>query len=139
MRLSGPAVSSASDAPSAERIAVWIALSELWLDTELDAADLERIALVLAASPFGVNELRWIHEAEVAPVLSRNLRATTGVWAGFDRDWLWRECGAAARRSRTLGARLARLLRQAHVRRHTLAAWRAIEARIATLRPARHP
>ena len=130
---------SVSDAPTAERIAVWLALSELWLDTYLSPADLEQIALVLAASPFGLNELRWIHEAEVAPALSRNLRTTAGVWAGFEREWLVRECGSAARRSRSLGARLGRLLRQAHVRRHTLAAWRAIETRIATLRPTRQP
>ena len=127
---------TASDAPTSQRTAVWIALSELWLDTELDAADLDQVARVLAASPFGAEELRWIHEAEVAPVLSRNLRATAGVWDGFDREWLARECAAAARRSSGLGARLGRAWRRAHVRRHTHEAWCAIEARVAALRGA---
>lgn len=48
---------------------VWLALSELWLDTELETNDLERIAHLLKRSGFSISELRHIYLEEVAPVL----------------------------------------------------------------------
>jgi hypothetical protein len=59
---------------------VWTALSELWLDTALAAADLERIARVALDSGYSLEELEDISLCEVAPVVSGNLRVPAGVW-----------------------------------------------------------
>lgn len=67
---------------------VWLALSALWLDTELDDGDLRHIADVLRASGYGLPALRDIYLFEVAPVVGGNLHAPAGVWEGFDPDWL---------------------------------------------------
>lgn len=37
---------------------VWAALSKLWLDTELEEHDLQRIAGVMKRSGYSINELR---------------------------------------------------------------------------------
>jgi hypothetical protein len=42
------------------RLPVWDAIAELFPDTAIDAATLERIARELAALPFSVDELRDI-------------------------------------------------------------------------------
>lgn len=67
---------------------VWVALSELWLDTELEPSDLERIAKCMKQSGFSVKELRHIYLDEVAPVLYPNLLSPAGEWMGFDEEWL---------------------------------------------------
>lgn len=67
---------------------VWVAMSELFLDTELQERDLTRIVGVLAASPYSFDELNSIYHDEVFPVLSANLLSVVGEWAGFDEDWL---------------------------------------------------
>ena len=66
---------------------VWIALSELFLDTDPSLA-YAYIARTLAASPYTLNELYAILCYEVAPLLKINLYAPAGVWEGFDEDWL---------------------------------------------------
>ena len=71
-----------------KRRSVWVALSELWLDTELSAEDLERIARVLAGSDLTIAQLRQVYLVEVAPVVSTNLLTVAGEWAGFDEEWL---------------------------------------------------
>lgn len=64
---------------------IWIALSELYLDTE---PDWERVAGCCSHSPFAIAELQRILFDEVHPVVHLNLWATAGVWDGFDQDWL---------------------------------------------------
>ena len=70
---------------------VWMALSDLWLDTELAEADLCRIARVLAQSKYDLDTLRSIYLFEVAPVVYQNLLCVAGAWAGFDPEWLFSE------------------------------------------------
>ncbi len=70
---------------------IWIALSELWLDTELAEGDLRRIAAVLTASGLPIEELRRVYRFEVAPVVCLNLWTPVGVWDGFDPEWLCAE------------------------------------------------
>ena len=70
------------------RLPVWTALSELFLDTELQEDDHRRIAAVLAASPYTAKELDEILRCEVTPVLKPNLLCVAGEWAGFDQSWL---------------------------------------------------
>lgn len=67
---------------------VWLALSDLWLDTELDSRWLDSIAVVLVESGLSLDELRDIYRDEVAPVVYANLLSPAGVWAGFDEAWL---------------------------------------------------
>ena len=71
-----------------ERKPVWIALSEFYLDTELDDNDCERIARIFALSPYSIDEIKLIDRFEVAPVLSINLMSVAGVWDAFDEAWL---------------------------------------------------
>jgi hypothetical protein len=67
---------------------VWIALSELFLDTTLDSADIDRIAKTLAGSRYSLGELDRILLWEVYPACHRNLWSIAGEWAGFDPGWL---------------------------------------------------
>jgi len=71
-----------------ERLPVWEALSDFFLDTELDDRDYQRISEVLASSPYSMADTEDILRFEVYPVLIWNLRSIAGEWAGFDRDWL---------------------------------------------------
>lgn len=75
-----------SDDLSARR-PVWVALSDLYLDTDVTDA-CPYVARVLADSPFPVEHLRHMLFHEVHPVVRVNLLAATGVWTGFDPDWL---------------------------------------------------
>ena len=77
-----------SDAKLAERKPVWNALSELFLDTELQTADLDRIAAVLAQSSYSEKKIEEILKYEITPVLKSNMTAVAGEWVGFDEDWL---------------------------------------------------
>ena len=76
------------DEEIARRKPVWIALSEFYLDTELDENDIQRIAKILKYSGYSIEELKLINYVEVAPLVSSNLLNVTGEWAGFDEDWL---------------------------------------------------
>jgi hypothetical protein len=67
---------------------VWIALSDLWLDTELREHDLRYIASIMKQSNYTIDELRNIYLYEVAPVVYRNLLSPAGEWAGFEQRWL---------------------------------------------------
>jgi hypothetical protein len=71
----------------AARRAVWIALSNLFLDTDVRLI-YANTARVCAASPFSQEELERIFHEEVAPVVEPNLHAVAGEWAGFDEEWL---------------------------------------------------
>jgi hypothetical protein len=89
---------------------VWAALSEVWLDNELDDAQRERLAEELARSPFDERELRAIHAHEVAPAVASNLASIAGEWSGFDPKWLEARClEAAERRTGALGRWFERL------------------------------
>lgn len=67
---------------------VWLAMSELFLDTELDLPALHAIARALRASGYTPQELERILSREVAPILRANTLSVAGEWTGFDPDWL---------------------------------------------------
>ena len=69
------------------RTPVWIALSDLYLDTDI-SGEYSAVAFVCAQSPFSLDELREILVYEVNPVVSPNLYSMAGVWDGFDEQWL---------------------------------------------------
>lgn len=75
-----------------QRKLIWIALSELYLDTELFANDFDRLAEVFKKSGFGLDEIQTIDLYEVFPVLQPNLLSVAGEWVGFDEEWLVAEC-----------------------------------------------
>lgn len=107
------------------RVPVWIALSGLYLDTEVEAFH-DAIAATLAASPFPLDELQAMLIHDVHPVLFTNLMAPAGVWDGFDEAWL-------VERIRARGGRRRRGL-SAWFRSDIDAQWRAVAAKIAALR-----
>lgn len=81
----------------AQRRPVWLALSELFLDTDVDAS-LPSLAHCLAGSAYSEAELERILREEVQPLLQWNLLSVAGVWDGFDPEWL--EQSILARRHR---------------------------------------
>lgn len=75
------------------RVQVWDALSEFYLDSSHDKNDLERIANVLAQSPFSIEELIHIAKVEVDPACSSNLSFFGAwEWAMFHPDDLIPKC-----------------------------------------------
>lgn len=81
------------------RIPVWIALSELYLDTDVSVFH-DAIAETLAASPYSVDDLRDILMDDVHPALHANLMLVAGEWAGFDEAWLIERIEAVGRQPR---------------------------------------
>ena len=88
------------------RIAVWTALSEFYLDTELDTEDFIRIYKIFQDSKLTLDEIKKIDMYEVFPLLQGNLLMPAGEWAGFDESWLNKECTKRYSRSRFLIYRL---------------------------------
>lgn len=71
-----------------QRRPIWIALSEFYLDTELDDSDFRQIAFTIIESPYNFEEVKTINKYEVFPILQTNLLSVAGEWAGFDEEWL---------------------------------------------------
>ena len=71
-----------------DRKPIWIALSELYLDNELQHDDFKYIAEAIIKSPYSLREVKQIDKFEVFPVLQFNLFSITGEWIGFDVEWL---------------------------------------------------
>lgn len=67
---------------------IWIALSELYLDTELEQYDFNLIATKIKESPFSFEEVKQINKEEVFPILFTNLLSVAGEWTGFQEEWL---------------------------------------------------
>lgn len=67
---------------------LWVALSSLFLDTELQAADIQHIAKQMKESGYGLDAIEEILMNEVLPVCRQNLHSPGGEWAGFDENWL---------------------------------------------------
>ena len=89
---------------------VWLALSDLFLDTDVNLFR-EANARTLAASPYSMDELDRILREEVYPVCSFNLTLVAGEWAGFDADWLERRILRGGPPPRSCWRRLGRYLR----------------------------
>ena len=70
---------------------VWEALSELFLDTELQEYDFARVSRVLAESGYTNEELHSILFREVFPACVPNLHHPAGAWTGFNTNWLEEE------------------------------------------------
>ena len=81
---------------------VWIALSELYLDTELQEYTYQWMAQIILDSPYSWEEILQINKYEVFPVLIRNLLIMTGQWAMFNEEWLLGEIQKSLNNKRLL-------------------------------------
>lgn len=79
----------AAESDLARRRPVWLALSDLFLDTDVNLARAGNVR-TLAGSAYSLDELDRILRDEVYPACSFNLSLVAGEWAGFDADWLER-------------------------------------------------
>ncbi|WP_090261901.1 DUF7079 family protein [Pseudomonas panipatensis] len=70
------------------RLKVWQALSELFLDTEIDDRTFAYVAQAIMDSKYSPEEIQTILWGEVFPVLESNLRSVAGEWVGWTDDWL---------------------------------------------------
>ena len=73
---------------------VWEALSDLYLDTELDESGLEFIARRIGPAGYSPAELEYILRREVGRAVGDNLNllmSVAGEWAGFDPEWIEQE------------------------------------------------
>ena len=71
-----------------QRLPLWRAFSEFFLDTERDAVSFEYVAREIRASGLSLAEAESVLWNEVFPVLAQNLLDLAGVWAGWPDDWL---------------------------------------------------
>ncbi|MEJ5051142.1 hypothetical protein WH221_15030 [Chryseobacterium culicis] len=71
-----------------ERKLVWLALSDLYLDTELQEWQFQYITGIFLKSPFNLEMIKKIDQYEVFPVLFSNLLNPAGEWAGFEEKRL---------------------------------------------------
>jgi hypothetical protein len=70
------------------RTPVWVAMAELYLDTELTDSTISYIARTCASSPYSERELERIMFAEVWPAFCPNLLNVAGEWTGWDEDFV---------------------------------------------------
>lgn len=70
---------------------VWWALSDLFLDTELDDFAYNYIARTCVDSPYSPKECSEILWHEVYPICLGNLFSMAGVWEAFNQEWLENE------------------------------------------------
>ena len=82
--------SSAAPLTNSEKKAC-IALSRLFLDTEITPNFLEEIAASLQPFKMCMATLSHLLHHDVFPVLYRNLISTAGGWEQFEEEWLLRE------------------------------------------------
>jgi hypothetical protein len=71
-----------------KRKAIRIALSDLYLDTELTNGQLLHIARIFKESGFTLETIKEINYREVGPLLLNNVRSVAGEWAGFNANEL---------------------------------------------------
>src|SRR4051812_34511149 len=65
-----------------------LALSDLYLDSEILDGELEFIVRRLKQAGFPMPEIVRIFEEEVAPAVYFNAFSVAGVWGQFDVEWL---------------------------------------------------
>jgi hypothetical protein len=81
------------------RIPVWVALSDLYLDTDVSLS-YDYVVRTLVASPYSLEQLHETLMYDVHPVLYPNLLSMAGEWAGFDETCLVERILAARKQPR---------------------------------------
>jgi hypothetical protein len=67
---------------------LWLALSDLFLDDDVDEVSIEHIARVVRRSGYSPSAVRRIYWREVLPAVGMNMYSVAGAWGGFERAWL---------------------------------------------------
>lgn len=88
-----------------ERLVIWRAFSELFLDVELNDAAYQWIAKSVQESQLPISEAERILWYEVFPVLEKNLNSVAGVWDGWSDSWLLANLQTNAASGKILGSR----------------------------------
>ena len=109
-----------------QRLPLWNALSDLWLDTELDGYNYAYIARTIYESPFTLEDAFTIHKYEVAPAVFINLMSVAGEWAMFDEAWLKNRCLTLANRRGRVIHRLMCAILSPFIKYHTDRHWQEI-------------
>ena len=107
-----------------ERLQIWVAISELWLDNEMREGELKFIAQRLAGSKYSLAELEGIYLYEVAPVVHMNLRSVEGVQKAFPIQWLTDEI---LKRLEDFGYQEIPAEDAAHMTEYTTAYWERVK------------
>jgi hypothetical protein len=71
---------------------IWLALSDFYIDAELQDADYQSVFMVLKESGLSLTELRNIDRFEVWPALNTNLLDIAGEWIGFNHKQIVELC-----------------------------------------------
>lgn len=71
-----------------KRLKVWRAMSDLFLDTEIEDHIFKNVAKSVIESGYTPDETKNILWYEVFPVLEGNLSSPAGVWEGWPDEWL---------------------------------------------------
>ena len=82
-----------------DRLKMWRAFSDLFLDTEIEDYVFEFIAGTISECGLSLSEAEEILWYEVYPVLEGNLRSIAGVWEGWPDSWLLQNLPAPVRPS----------------------------------------
>ena len=90
----------------------WIAISDIYLDTEIRTSDIKYIARQLAETSFTEQQLNEIYYYDIAPVCYINGIDPAGEWVGFDRDWLFSEILKNRKKNQKLFRLKCKLLRR---------------------------
>lgn len=84
---------------SEDRLKIWRALSDLFLDTEIEDYVFKYIARTVSECELSLSEAEDVLWYEVYPVLEGNLRSVAGVWEGWPDSWLLQNLPARVRPS----------------------------------------
>lgn len=76
------------NAVDSNRLKVWQALSQFFLDTEVEQSTFDQVAIMIEESGYTLTEVHSILWLEVFPALSGNLKSMAGEWSGWPDDWL---------------------------------------------------
>ncbi|HWV13878.1 MAG TPA: hypothetical protein VN030_00490 [Cellvibrio sp.] len=112
-----------------KRRAVWVALSDLFLDSDVSTS-YDYISRVCAESSYSLEELNHILRYEVAPVCLPNLWSIAGEWAGFNEEWLVASIQKKLRAKSFLPKRLLSYLNNVGFRTYIQVHWDSLETRI---------
>ncbi|MEL6877728.1 MAG: alpha/beta hydrolase [Pseudomonadota bacterium] len=115
-----------TDEEIARRLPVWSALSDTFLDTELDEQNYLNIAELIAQAGYTKQELETIYRAEVEPAFSYNLLNPAGEWAGWPEEFVC-ERVLANRKSAETQAK-PRIILHDHVKSEWVKISRALDA-----------
>lgn len=81
---------------------LWIALSNFYLDNELEDYHYHLVASTCNEHGLSFDEAKNIDKTEVFPALYSNLLSVAGIWDGFDEDWLVEQCSINQRKKAML-------------------------------------